>query len=376
MNRFALITLRRPSTPGRRRRPRPESRRLRRRAGRRPLPPAQPITHRGPCTRRSSRAGGRRRWRASVAWQRSGPSWLGAYQPACDSRKARVTCDFGVLRHRYDGPRWSASCSCTAASRDAPPTWNAQRRLHGTDLRRDLIERPGFPPVSSGRPSRLRGRRRARRRGSRRWWHTSSGTPYGGVIALLAAASVPELGPLPDRDRAAGDGRRTRSAGRRPVRRRRYGVVDVTARATIPRRSCAVSSGTPGSDYDPPSPLPQAELQQGARTLIVEHGPVGRPRSRSTHWLQPGSRSSSSRGPPPQPSTPSVTSSRGARCRRWSCRATGTTRSTIRTSTRVRVIRRAPGRNGRSGPCACGVRRPLFMPAPHPGFPSFTISSR
>ena len=49
-------------------------------------------------------------------------------------------------------------------------------------------------------------------------------------------------------------------------------MVARRARRTIRRRSCAGSSATSARTTIPPSPLPP-QLEQGARTLIVERGP-------------------------------------------------------------------------------------------------------
>lgn len=97
------------------------------------------------------------------------------------------------------------------------------------------------------------------------------GHSYGGVICLLAAAQVPvAVGSLtvleppctgvasghPDVDRFAADGRHWWSQG--PT-----GDPEAFMRGFL---------RYVGSDYDPPSPL-SAEVEQGARTLLVERGP-------------------------------------------------------------------------------------------------------
>ena len=149
------------------------------------------------------------------------------------------------------------------------PTWSGQRPLEDR-FELDILERPGFPPnppvdhvdfdddavFVAGR---LFG-------GAHLVGHS-----YGGVIALLAAAAVPE-------------------------RVRSLTVIEPPA-TRVARGNAAADDFTHdgaewwrtgpkddpeaflrgfleyvGSDFVPPSPLPP-QLEQGARTLIVERGP-------------------------------------------------------------------------------------------------------
>jgi pimeloyl-ACP methyl ester carboxylesterase len=150
------------------------------------------------------------------------------------------------------------------------PTWTGQRvgLRHRFDL--VVVERPGFspnPPVDSvdfeEHAQLLCGQLRD---GDHLVGHS-----YGGVICLLAAASV-------------GDRLRSLTVLEPPCTRVASGHPDVDRFAEDGRRWWAEGpTGDPeafvrgflryvGSDFDPPSPL-SPELEQGTRTLLVERGP-------------------------------------------------------------------------------------------------------
>jgi pimeloyl-ACP methyl ester carboxylesterase len=151
------------------------------------------------------------------------------------------------------------------------PTWSGQRSL-AERFELVIVERPGFPPnppvdrVDFEEHAALLAERI--RSGDR--LHLV-GHSYGGVVSLLAAAAVPErirsltvIEPPatavargnPDADAFAHEG----------AEWWRSGPTD------DPEAFLRGFLDTVGSDYVPPSPLP-AELEQGARTLIVERGP-------------------------------------------------------------------------------------------------------
>ena len=171
---------------------------------------------------------------------------------------------------------------------------------------------------SSGRGSRLARPSIASTSRSTRGWVVDAarspgdhlvGHSYGGVISLLAAAAAADtLGSLtviePPATRVAldapGGRRRSPRAGaswwaRRPDGRSR-GLP-----ARLPRRRSA-------RRFDPPSPLPP-ELEQGARTLMVERGPWEAEIPLDGARARRRSRSSSSPAPTTQPSTRSATCS-------------------------------------------------------------------
>lgn len=149
-------------------------------------------------------------------------------------------------------------------------TWRAQRRL-GQRFELDVLERPGFPPNPP--IPRVDFERDAEwiAAGVLRPGDHLVGHSYGGVIALLAAASTPvRLGSLtviepPATSVAAG-----------------HAAVDAFARDGIawwrdgprddPEAFLRGFLRFVGSTYDPPSPLP-APLAQGARALVTERGP-------------------------------------------------------------------------------------------------------
>lgn len=149
------------------------------------------------------------------------------------------------------------------------PTWSGQRSL-GDRFRLEIIERPGFPPnppvdhVDFEEHAVLVAE--TLRGGAHLVGHS-----YGGVIALLAAAAAP---------------RRTRSLTVIEPPATRVALGDPAADAFTAEGIDWWAKGPAddpeaflrgfleyvGSDYAPPSPLPQ-QLEQGARTLIVERGP-------------------------------------------------------------------------------------------------------
>ena len=96
------------------------------------------------------------------------------------------------------------------------------------------------------------------------------GHSYGGVISLLAAR-VAAGAPLADGDRAARDLGRARQSRRPTPSPPARSSSGATARRE-PEAFLRTFLRAVGSSFDPPSPLPP-ELEQGARTLMVERGP-------------------------------------------------------------------------------------------------------
>jgi pimeloyl-ACP methyl ester carboxylesterase len=149
------------------------------------------------------------------------------------------------------------------------PTWSDQRPL-GEHHRLDVVERPGFPPNPPVArvdfeddallvADRLTG-------GAHLVGHS-----YGGIIALLAAAAVPER----VRSLTVIEPPATRIARGNPAADAftHEGVEWWQSGPTDdPEAFLRGFLGYVGSDYVPPSPLP-ASLEQGARMLIVERGP-------------------------------------------------------------------------------------------------------
>jgi pimeloyl-ACP methyl ester carboxylesterase len=150
------------------------------------------------------------------------------------------------------------------------PTWTAQRAGLRHRFELAVVERPGFPP--NPRVDHVDFDEHAA-------WLAQQlgpgvhlvGHSYGGVICLLAAAlaadrvrSLTVLEPPctgvalghPDADRFAEDGRRWWAEGPRDD----------------PEAFVRGFLRYVGSDFDPPSPL-SPDLEQGARTLVVERGP-------------------------------------------------------------------------------------------------------
>jgi pimeloyl-ACP methyl ester carboxylesterase len=150
------------------------------------------------------------------------------------------------------------------------PTWTVQRS--GLRHRFDLVvlERPGFAPNPAVASVDFEREAELLCEQFRAGDHVV-GHSYGGLIALLAAASAPEtLRSLtvieppctrvaagnPAVERFAEDGRRWWAEGPRDD----------------PEAFMRGFLRYVGSDFDPPSPL-APELEQGARTLMVERGP-------------------------------------------------------------------------------------------------------
>lgn len=150
------------------------------------------------------------------------------------------------------------------------PTWTGQRA--GLRDRFDLVvlERPGFPPNPPVESVDFEDHAAVVAEALTGGAHLV-GHSYGGIVALLAAVLRPDLvrsvtvlePPCtrvalgqPDADRFAEDGRRWWAEGPRED----------------PEAFVRGFLRYVGSDYDPPSPL-STELEQGARTLIVERGP-------------------------------------------------------------------------------------------------------
>lgn len=150
------------------------------------------------------------------------------------------------------------------------PTWTAQRRGLREVLDLLVLERPGFPPNPP--VDRVDFEEHAD-------WVCEQllpgdhlvGHSYGGVVALLAAARTPQLvGSLtvvepPCTDVAHGD-----------LAADEFGLAGKEWWENGPRDDPEAFLrgflGYVGSGFEPPSPLPP-DLEQGARTLVVERGP-------------------------------------------------------------------------------------------------------
>ena len=150
------------------------------------------------------------------------------------------------------------------------PTWTAQRAGLRHDFELVVVERPGFPPNPPVDRVDFDDHARLLAAGLRRGDHLV-GHSYGGVVCLLAAAQAPDLVRSltvlepPCTQVAAADAAAERFAadGRRWWREGPTGDPEAFVRGFL---------RYVGSDYDPPSPL-TPELEQGARTLVVERGP-------------------------------------------------------------------------------------------------------
>ena len=149
------------------------------------------------------------------------------------------------------------------------PTWSGQRALRA-EFQLEILERPGFPPnppvdrVDFEEHAVLVAA--ALEGGAHLVGHSS-----GGVISLLAAAAVPwnvhslTVIEPPAMRVAAGDPAADAFT--------RGGIEWWTTGPTDdPEAFLRGFLESVGSDYVPPTPLPE-QLEQGARTLIVERGP-------------------------------------------------------------------------------------------------------
>ena len=150
------------------------------------------------------------------------------------------------------------------------PTWTGQRAGLRHRFRLVVLERPGFPPNPP--VARVDFEEHAQLLCEQvRYGDHLVGHSYGGVVCLLAAALV-------------GDRLRSLTVLEPPCTRVALGHPDADRFAEHGRRWWAEGpTDDPeafvrgflryvGSDFDPPSPL-SPELEQGARTLIVERGP-------------------------------------------------------------------------------------------------------
>ena len=185
-----------PGSGGRRRRPRPGSRRRAdraRRAGHEPA--AQPTSGaRRRCTRPSSRRSTAPAPAGSNDWRGAGSITARAYQSwqlvTAETRmvwrKTADVCTLCVRMHVRDASaRTARSCSSTAASRTAPG--RGRRRAARGAVRARGPDPAGLPAEPAARADRLRGPgSRAARRCSSPGDHLC-GHSYGGVISLLAA---------------------------------------------------------------------------------------------------------------------------------------------------------------------------------------------
>jgi pimeloyl-ACP methyl ester carboxylesterase len=149
-------------------------------------------------------------------------------------------------------------------------TWQRQVPGLGGRFELEVVERPGFPPNPPVDRVDFEEHARLVAAGLREGDHLL-GHSYGGVIALLAA----DLAPHALRSLAVIEPPATRVALGNPAADRfaadgaawwAEGPVD------DPEAFLRGFLRTVGSSFDPPSPLPP-ELEQGARTLIVERGP-------------------------------------------------------------------------------------------------------
>ena len=150
---------------------------------------------------------------------------------------------------------------------NGPATWSAQRPL-GDRYELVVLNRPGFPP---GPPV-----ERVDFETDAEWVAEQlqpgdhlCGHSYGGVVSLLTAAAAPELRSLTVIEPPATS-----------VARGHPAADDFAARAIElwrdgprePEAFLRIFLRAVGSSFDPPSPLPP-ELEQAARTLMVERGP-------------------------------------------------------------------------------------------------------
>ena len=192
------------------------------------------------------------------------PSRIGAYQAACDSRiplvEPKTTTFVTCPEHVRE------SSSCTAASWvDVRPGAASAHSASGSSSTSRAAGIPTQPTRRATSTSTIDAVALCERL---RPAATSSGIPYGGVVALLAAARRAGADRLVDRDRAARDGRRAGNAGGRQLHRGRGGVVVARPDATIRRLSCAGSCVSSAPTTTHPRRC-RRQLEQGARALIV-----------------------------------------------------------------------------------------------------------
>ena len=148
------------------------------------------------------------------------------------------------------------------------PTWSGQRTL-GERFELELLDRPGFPPNPPVDRVDFEEHAvfvaEAIRGGAHLVGHS-----YGGVIALLAAAAVPDrvrsLTVIEPPATAVARGNEAVEGSRGRDRMVADGPTD------DPEAFLRGFLGHIGSDYVPPSPLP-AQLEQGVLALIAERGP-------------------------------------------------------------------------------------------------------
>jgi pimeloyl-ACP methyl ester carboxylesterase len=152
---------------------------------------------------------------------------------------------------------------------NGPMTWSAQHALADRfDV--EILNRPGFPPNPP--VERVDFEEHARWLGERlRAGDHLVGHSYGGVVSLLAAAANVELlrSLTVVEPPAAGVALDTSAVARFADEGRRFWAETPK---NDPEAFLRGFLRMVGSAYDPPSPLPP-EIEQGARTLMVERGP-------------------------------------------------------------------------------------------------------
>src|SRR5919198_1006491 len=148
-------------------------------------------------------------------------------------------------------------------------TWSNQRAL-GDRFEVEILNRPGFPPNPS--VERVDFQEHADWLCERlRAGDHLVGHSYGGVVSLLAAAGQPELlrSLTVVEPPAAGIALDSPAVARFAEEGAKYWAE---APKDDPETFLRGFLRMVGSAYDPPSPLPP-EIEQGARTLMVERGP-------------------------------------------------------------------------------------------------------
>jgi len=149
------------------------------------------------------------------------------------------------------------------------PTWSGQRAL-GDRFELDVLERPGFPPNPPVDHLDFEEHAALVEEALGQGAHLV-GHSYGGVISLLAAAAVPDrvrsLTVIePPCTKVAAGNPDADTFTREGIEWWRDGPTD------DPEAFLRGFLEYVGSDYVPPTPIPE-QLLQGARTLIVERGP-------------------------------------------------------------------------------------------------------